>query len=195
MVDKKRKHESSHHDSSHHDAVQETRKKAKSSSQDPLEEKLNKINDIIEKIPPNQEVATRSPIGARGGSPSTSHTNNSSVTDDDIQTPLKSVQPATQPQTPLSTNSTNVSSDSAGRSIMVLETGSGVSAHFDLDGDYVVRVKRSITSSTIECNVKVTKELAQSAGMLAEILRDMGEQLLAQYRTSLQYVMEHSIQN
>ncbi|TKY63483.1 hypothetical protein E2542_SST13356 [Spatholobus suberectus] len=122
---------------------------------------------------------------------------NSSLTEVDAHSPLSVIQPrnSTKLQTPPS-NSTNASIshvDSAGRSGQILEAGSGVTVDLDVgDGEYVLKVKRRcIPSSTDEHRAEEIKELAQSAGMLflqAEILRDMGEQLLAQYRASLRYV-------
>ncbi|XP_029129563.1 uncharacterized protein LOC109810121 [Cajanus cajan] len=100
----------------------------------------------------------------------------------------------TQLQTPLSTltNATISHFDSPGGSLQMLETGSGVSVKFKVDdGEYVLIIKRrNVPSSSDERNVEEeTNELARSAGLLlvqAEMLRGMGEQLLAQYRASLQ---------
>ncbi|KAL2337780.1 hypothetical protein Fmac_012226 [Flemingia macrophylla] len=79
---------------------------------------------------------------------------------------------------------------SKGRSIT--EAGSGVSVkHGVKDGEYVLKIRRmSVASSSDELNEEEANQLVRSAGMLfaqAEILRGMGEQLLAHYRTWLQF--------
>ncbi|KAL2337775.1 hypothetical protein Fmac_012221 [Flemingia macrophylla] len=77
-----------------------------------------------------------------------------------------------------------------GRSIT--EAGSGFSVkHGVTDGEYVLKIRRmSVPSSSDELNEEEANQLVQSAGMLfaqAEILRGMGDQLLAHFRACLQF--------
>lgn len=126
---------------------------------------------------------------SKGSAGNAAPSNYSSIVDP--HSPQGNGSPQSQPS--VSTNRSISDVDSA---VQMLEAGSGVTVHVDLDeriGEYVVKIKRSINSTAEnEHKLEETKQLAESAGMLlvqAEVLRHMGEQLLVKYRESVQRVI------